>query len=103
MLCLKLCLATIYIDSRVGSSSIDVKVIDKLVVFSWMIFESSRFWDDDDDGTQRSGKIRSKMGREEAPPLKPLPLPLSMPPARFFFAIDISSSRLGKEKIEDLF
>ncbi|KAK9139233.1 hypothetical protein Scep_008914 [Stephania cephalantha] len=36
------------VDSRAGSSSIDVKVIDKLVVFDWIIPMSQRFWDNDD-------------------------------------------------------
>ncbi|KAK9161693.1 hypothetical protein Syun_008034 [Stephania yunnanensis] len=40
--------AKIYVDSRVGSSSIDVKVIDTLVVFGWMVLESRRFWDYDE-------------------------------------------------------
>ncbi|KAK9139229.1 hypothetical protein Scep_008910 [Stephania cephalantha] len=40
--------AKIYVDSRVGSSSIDVKVIDTLVVFGWMVLESLRFWDHDE-------------------------------------------------------
>ncbi|KAK9161690.1 hypothetical protein Syun_008031 [Stephania yunnanensis] len=41
--------AKIYVDSRVGSSSsIDVKVIDTLVVFTWMGNESLRFWDYDE-------------------------------------------------------
>ncbi|KAK9161688.1 hypothetical protein Syun_008029 [Stephania yunnanensis] len=41
--------AKIYVDSRVGSSSsIDVKVIDTLVVFTWIVFHSLRFWDYDE-------------------------------------------------------
>ncbi|KAK9136737.1 hypothetical protein Sjap_007331 [Stephania japonica] len=42
--------ATIYIGTRVRSSSIDEKVINTLLVFDWMMFESLRFWDYDDDG-----------------------------------------------------
>ncbi|KAK9161699.1 hypothetical protein Syun_008040 [Stephania yunnanensis] len=41
--------AKMNVDSRVGSSSsIDVKVIDTLVVFTWMVPMSLRFWDYDE-------------------------------------------------------
>ncbi|KAK9136739.1 hypothetical protein Sjap_007333 [Stephania japonica] len=53
--------ATIYIDSRARSSSIDEKVIDTLLVFDWKVLESLRFWDDDDEGADHEeGNVRGE-------------------------------------------